>query len=199
MADGYETPSAESIQAHKYLTTCESFIEEVENGFITNSIQNVLTEPEQVQCSGKNVSISDDLKCENIELYTHFEPQEGRPILNTSMIRFTNQIQAKGRSPLTAVGNQNSVQYTAHKKNQPTISTDESFYYYQRKVPHIGTGIDHFSRLSYEMVLSIFQWLPKKALLRCGLVSKRFNEAASDESLWGRLDLAGRNLNLENM
>lgn len=196
MADGYETPSAESIQAHKYLTTCESFMEEVENGFITNSIQNVLTEPEHDQCSGKNVSISDDLKCENIELYTHFEPQEGRPILNTSMIRFTNQIQAKGRSPLTAVGNQNSVQYTAHKKNQPTISTDESFYYYQRKVPHIGTGIDHFSRLSYEMVLSVFQWLPKKALLRCGLVSKRFNEAASDESLWGRLDLAGRNLNV---
>lgn len=196
MADGYEIPSTESIQAHKYLTTCESFIEEVENGFITNSIQNVLSDPEHGQCDGQKVSSSDDLKCENIELYTHFEPQEGRPILNTSMIRFSNQTQSKGRSPLTAVGNQNSVQYTSQKKNQPTISSDETFYYYQRKVPHMGTGIDHFSRLSYEMVLSIFQWLPKKALLRCGLVSKRFNEAASDESLWGRLDLAGRNLNV---
>lgn len=195
MADGYELSSTESIQIHKYATTCESFIEEVENGFITNSIQNVLTEPEQDQCSSKHAS-SDDLKYENIELYTHFEPQEGRPILNTSMIRFTNQIQQKARSPLTAVGNQNSIQHTSQKKNQPTISTDETFYYYQRKVPQIGTGIDHFSRLSYEMVLSVFQWLPKKALLRCGLVSKRFNEAASDESLWGRLDLAGRNLNV---
>ncbi len=195
MADGYDgIASTESIQSHKYATTCESFIEEVENGFITNSIQTVLIEPELDQCSSKNASITDDTKCENIELYTHFEPQEGRPILNTSMIRFTNQ--AKGRSPLTAVGNQNSIQCTMQKKNLPTISTEESFYYYQRKMPSVGNGIDHFSRLSYEMVLSVFQWLPKKALLRCGLVSKRFNEAAADESLWGRLDLAGRNLNV---
>lgn len=194
MADGYEIPSSESISTHKYATNCESFIEEVANGFITNSIQNVLTEPEQDQCSSNNTSIPDDPKCESIELYTHFEPQEGRPILNTSMMRFTNQ--SKGRSPLTAVGNQNCVQHTSQKKHLPTISTDEAFYFYQRKVPQIGTGIDHFGKLSYEMVLSVFQWLPKKALLRCGLVSKRFNVAASDESLWGRLDLAGRNLNV---
>ncbi|KAG4065758.1 hypothetical protein HA402_012436 [Bradysia odoriphaga] len=192
MADGI--PSLESTQTHKYVTTCESFIEEVANGFITNSIQNVLTESELDQCSSKNTP--DDSKCENIELYTHFEPQEGRPILNTSMIRFTNQIQPKGRSPLTAVGNQNSVPHTSQKKHLPTISSDESFYYYQRKVPQVTSGVDHFARLSYEVILSVFQWLPKKALLRCALVSKRFNEAASDESLWGRLDLAGRNLNV---
>lgn len=194
MADGYEISSSESNPNHKYMTTCDSFIEDVENGFITNSIQNVLTESEQDQCSSENASISDDLKYENIERYTHFEPQEGRPILNTSMIRFTNQ--TKGRSPLTVVSNQNAVQYTAQKKNLPTISTDETFFYYQRKVPQTGTGIDHFARLSYEMILSIFQWLPKKALLRCSLVSKRFNTAATDETLWGRLDLAGRNLNV---
>lgn len=173
MADEHEISSTEPSQTHKYMTTCESFIQDVENGFITNSIQGVLTEVvpyEHDQCSSKNVSTSDDQKCENIELYTHFEPQEGRPILNTSMIRFTNQ---KGRSPLTAVGNQNSVQYNlAQKKVLPTISSDETFYYYQRRTPHVGTGVDHFSRLSYEMILSVFQWLPKKALLRCGLVCK---------------------------
>lgn len=201
MADGYEMPSTESTQTHKYVTTCESFIEEVENGFITNSIQNVLTTSELDPCpSSKNTPIPDDTKCENIELYTHFEPQEGRPILNTSMIRFANQqSQAKGRSPLTAVGNQNSVQYMSQKKHLPTISSDESFYYYQRKVPHVSSGVDHFAQLSYEMILSVFQWLPKKALLRCALVSKRFNVASMDESLWGRLDLSGRNLNVGAM
>lgn len=199
MADGYELSATDSMHAHKYVTACESFIEEVQNGFITNSIQNVLAESELDQCASKHSPTPDDTKCENIELYTHFEPQEGRPILNTSMIRFTNQNQSKGRSPLTAVGNQNSVQHSSQKKHLPTISSDESFYYYQRKVPHVSSGIDHFSRLSYEMILSVFQWLPKKTLLRCALVSKQFNVAASDELLWGRLDLAGRNLNVGAM
>lgn len=197
MADEHEIPSAESIQSHKYATSCESFIQDVENGFITNSIQTVLTEavPYDDQCSSENISTSDDLKCEKIELYTNFEPQEGRPILNTSMIRFASQ--QKGRSPLTAVGNQNSVQHNlSQKKSLPTISSDESFYYYQRKVPHVANGVDHFSRLSDEVILSIFQWLPKKALLRCSLVCKQFRKLAQDESLWGRLDLAGRNLNV---
>lgn len=203
MADEHEITSTEpiqqSIQSHKYVTSCESFIQDVENGFITNSIQNVLTEavPYDDPCSSENISTSDDSKCENIELYTNFEPQEGRPILNTSMIRFANQNQQKGRSPLTAVGNQNSIQNNlSQKKCLPTISSDESFYYYQRKVPHVATGIDHFSRLPDEVILSIFQWLPKKALLRCSSVCSNFRKLAQDESLWGRLDLAARNLNV---
>ena len=51
---------------------------------------------------------------------------------------------------------------------------------------------DIINRLSDEMLLHIFKWLPKKALMRCCQVSKRFNQVAKDESLWVRLDLAGR-------
>lgn len=42
------------------------------------------------------------------------------------------------------------------------------------------------------MILSIFQWLPKKTLMRCSLVNHRFNRVSQDESLWTRLDLAGK-------
>lgn len=40
------------------------------------------------------------------------------------------------------------------------------------------------------MLLSVFKWLPKKALIRCCLVNRRFNNVAQDESLWGRLDMS---------
>lgn len=42
------------------------------------------------------------------------------------------------------------------------------------------------------MILSIFQWLPKKTLLRCCLVNHRFSRVSQDESLWVRLDLASK-------
>ncbi|XP_075148098.1 S-phase kinase-associated protein 2 isoform X2 [Haematobia irritans] len=55
-------------------------------------------------------------------------------------------------------------------------------------------GKDHFNTLSDEIILQIFKWLPKKTLLRCGYVCRRFNRCASDESLWTRLDLGGRSI-----
>ncbi|XP_046806362.1 S-phase kinase-associated protein 2 isoform X2 [Lucilia cuprina] len=55
-------------------------------------------------------------------------------------------------------------------------------------------GKDHFNTLSDEIILQIFKWLPKKTLLRCGYVCRRFNNCASDESLWTRLDLGGRSI-----
>lgn len=42
------------------------------------------------------------------------------------------------------------------------------------------------------MILSVFKWLPKKALMRCSHVCRRFYTVAQDESLWTRLDLAGK-------
>ncbi|KAJ6635588.1 S-phase kinase-associated protein 2 [Pseudolycoriella hygida] len=189
MSEGCETFSAETV--HKFATTCDIICEQVENGFITKSIQNVLSEQDEGHCSTK--SIAADSTCENIELYTHFEPQEGRPILNTSMIRYATQ--PKVRSPLTAVCIQNSLQPNAQKKSLPTVLSDETSFNYQRRPHYVGSGIDHFARLSYEMILAVFQWLPKKTLLRCSLVSKTFNQVACDESLWGRMDLGGKHLN----
>lgn len=73
---------------------------------------------------------------------------------------------------------------------------NENFFLFrtQSMREHNPNGRDNFELLSDEMILQIFKWLPKKTLLRCGYVSRRFNRCASDESLWTRLDLGGRSL-----
>ncbi|KFB42714.1 AGAP005297-PA-like protein [Anopheles sinensis] len=53
---------------------------------------------------------------------------------------------------------------------------------------------DPFDRLSDEVILHIFKWLPKKTLLACGEVSHRFNRVSKDETLWVRLDLSCRRI-----
>jgi hypothetical protein len=52
-------------------------------------------------------------------------------------------------------------------------------------------GIDGFSRLSDEVILSIFKWLPKSTIAKCAQVSKRWKRLCYDEVLWRRLDLSG--------
>ena len=64
------------------------------------------------------------------------------------------------------------------------------FHSIQTHSPNYFT--DNFERLSDEMILSIFKWLPKKTLIRCSLVCQRFNRVAQDETLWTRLDLSGK-------
>ena len=53
---------------------------------------------------------------------------------------------------------------------------------------------DYFSKLSDEIVLSVFRWLPKKSLKRCALVCRRWRDITYDEELWTRMDLGGRTL-----
>ncbi|XP_061727334.1 S-phase kinase-associated protein 2-like [Cydia pomonella] len=57
------------------------------------------------------------------------------------------------------------------------------------------TGVDSFSVLSDEMMLSVFRWLPKRTLAHCMLVCKRWHRVACDETLWQRLDLGNKTLN----
>lgn len=71
---------------------------------------------------------------------------------------------------------------------------DENFFLYRNRALRGSDGKDHFSRLSDEIILHIFKYLPKKALIRCNYVCQRFNRCARDESLWTRLDLGGRSL-----
>lgn len=54
---------------------------------------------------------------------------------------------------------------------------------------------DPFNQLSDEMVLQVLKWLPKKTLLRCALINRRFSRLVNDESLWTRLDLGSKILN----
>ncbi|XP_020714069.1 uncharacterized protein LOC101452586 isoform X2 [Ceratitis capitata] len=91
-------------------------------------------------------------------------------------------------------------------QNQPTQSItaeqqaslplyDNFFLFRQHQYrDHLTDGKDYFNTLSDEIILQIFKWLPKKALIRCSYVCRRFNSCARDESLWTRLDLAGRHL-----
>ena len=45
-------------------------------------------------------------------------------------------------------------------------------------------GINHWPRLSDEMVLLILSHLPRKVLVRASEVNKRFRDLSQDDSLW---------------
>ncbi|XP_063216861.1 S-phase kinase-associated protein 2 isoform X2 [Bacillus rossius redtenbacheri] len=67
----------------------------------------------------------------------------------------------------------------------------DSFFLYRRKRQE-SSGGDCFSCLSDELVLMVFKHLPKRALVRCALVCRRWRRVAYDETLWARLDLGLR-------
>lgn len=90
------------------------------------------------------------------EIYTENGPREGRPILNTSLLKMAaqNQQQRTGRSPLTTmVCNKNAVTQTqmsgpleqwcsSLQRKQMARCSEESFHYYQNKLPqgYFGPG-----------------------------------------------------------
>ncbi|XP_061392741.1 probable serine/threonine-protein kinase DDB_G0267686 [Musca vetustissima] len=92
---------------------------------------------------------------------------------------------------------QQQLQHTAHIVAQtPRFAPSDTFFLFRNQTMRERNpdGKDHFNTLSDEIILQIFKWLPKKTLLRCGYVCRRFNRCASDESLWTRLDLGGRSI-----
>lgn len=97
------------------------------------------------------------------------------------------------RSPLAAIGNAMPTKDNEATKTNST-SADDEFFMYQKRDPRLYTGEDNFAQLSDEVLLSIFKWLPKKALIRCSTVNRRFNRVTQDESLWTRLDMAARTI-----
>lgn len=78
------------------------------------------------------------------------------------------------------------------KKSQE--DDDGDFFLCRRPKIEIVKGDDQFKKLSDEVVLSILRWLPKRSLINCAMVSKRFYRLAYDEALWTRMDLGGKNL-----
>ncbi|XP_068157046.1 S-phase kinase-associated protein 2 [Drosophila tropicalis] len=83
---------------------------------------------------------------------------------------------------------------TSLQKN--LLRTGGNFFVYRTPLvsAHIISGINYFDKLSDEILLGIFKWLPKKTLLRMATVCRRFNRCARDETLWTRLDLGLRTL-----
>lgn len=51
------------------------------------------------------------------------------------------------------------------------------------------SDVDYINQLSDEMILHIFQYLPKKTLNRIATVNYRFSQIIQDETLWIRMDL----------
>ncbi|XP_033636361.1 S-phase kinase-associated protein 2-like [Asterias rubens] len=51
---------------------------------------------------------------------------------------------------------------------------------------------DPFYVLSDEIMLGVFQWLPKTTLTSCARVCKRWNHLVIDDSLWRHIDLASK-------
>ncbi|XP_060649501.1 S-phase kinase-associated protein 2 [Drosophila nasuta] len=78
----------------------------------------------------------------------------------------------------------------------PRLVPTQNFFVYRTPAmsAHISSGINYFEQLSDEILLDIFRWLPKKALLRIATVCRRFNCCARDETLWTRLDLGLRTI-----
>ncbi|XP_067620168.1 uncharacterized protein [Eurosta solidaginis] len=96
-------------------------------------------------------------------------------------------------------------QQQSQQTSEPHIDLYDNLFFLFRQhqlSDNVSDGMDHFSNLSDEIILQIFKWLLKKALIRCSHVSRRLNRCAKDESLWTCLDLGGRHLRagaLENI
>ncbi|GAB0090993.1 S-phase kinase-associated protein 2 [Sergentomyia squamirostris] len=91
--------------------------------------------------------------------------------------------------------------------------SNENFYLYRKRQDSSSCGelvqskgivpgvkvffSDYFSKLSDEIILQIFKWLPKKTLMKCSLVNRRFLRLTQDDTLWARMDLAGRSFRTE--
>ncbi|KAH9523499.1 F-box protein of unknown function [Bulinus truncatus] len=55
-------------------------------------------------------------------------------------------------------------------------------------------GFDRFARVSDEILLRIFHYLPRHMMCTCALVCRRWARIVCDVSLWRRMDMAGRPL-----
>lgn len=144
----------------------------------------------------------------NTFCHLHQQPEGSRAIRNTSMKQIIKQnpeteCSNSGatkytivRSPLTAIGNSVSLNHDGDTMKMMISGNNmfDEFFMFQKRDPRLYTGEDNFSKLSDEVLLSIFKWLPKKALIRCSSVNRRFYRVTQDESLWTRLDLAGKTI-----
>ncbi|XP_049762937.1 S-phase kinase-associated protein 2 [Schistocerca cancellata] len=96
---------------------------------------------------------------------------------------------------------ENSSEVPAHSKKVCTMdevkadddgAISSDFFLYRRARSSAIQGEDMFNKLSDEMVLMVFRWLPKKTLALTARVCKRWKRISLDEALWTRIDLGSR-------
>lgn len=151
----------------------------------------------------KRIECSEDSRADNNLSVTIYEDESDISFINKSTKNRLN-VTSK-RSPLTTLNHQHSSSLQEFANNQiPSTSSassagssktplKQSSEIAHRKFTHRApTPIDLFGLLSDELLLHIFQYLPKKALKRVAQVNSRFARVVLDESLWIRLDLANR-------
>ncbi|GFY15411.1 hypothetical protein TNCV_1572221 [Trichonephila clavipes] len=73
----------------------------------------------------------------------------------------------------------------------PQVCRDDFILFRKQKHFH-STGINHFAKITDEIILYIFQMLPKPTLLQCSAVCKRWRNLSNDETLWKRYDFGKR-------
>ena len=62
------------------------------------------------------------------------------------------------------------------------------------KIPDASSAVDHWPRLSDEIVLIILRLLPEKDLVKSSLINKRFRDLSRDKTLWTELTLDYANI-----
>nr|CAD7429259.1 unnamed protein product [Timema monikensis] len=143
-----------------------------------------------------NSDVEPDL-LEDMGLSILDDKSENRPDNFPPLVSGLRPCNALKKTCVTGVNSKEAVvDYFDSQMTQENIPTPESFFIFRRKKP---TADDAFSKLSDEMVLTIFRHMPKKSLVRCAFVCKRWRRIAYDESLWSRLDLSLRTLRPGNL
>lgn len=96
------------------------------------------------------------------------------------------------RSPLLSINK--AVSHGGIDANKPSTSKTPYKSSDSKHKKHEKSLGDPFEMLSDEILLHIFQYLPKKALHRIASVNRRFSRVVLDESLWVRIDLGNRSI-----
>lgn len=132
-------------------------------------------------------NVNNNIRSPLSAIMTNSRPQTVKPPAMAVPSTSSSSFSSISSRPSTSAEALNSI------KKQIFTPTDSGFFLYRtrnREAP----GPDYFSRLSDEIILEIFKWLPKKALIRCSTVCRKFNQLTADESLWTRLDLGGKHI-----
>ncbi|XP_049294806.1 S-phase kinase-associated protein 2 [Anopheles funestus] len=118
---------------------------------------------------------------------------------------------SKERLPLTNVSNNviprscklNTTSDDPLEEQNKAIAhgNEDTFFLYRKEHQHrtVEANDNPFNLLSDEVLLHILKWVPKKTLLACGEVNRRFYRVAKDETLWYRLDLSNRMLQFNGL
>uniref|UniRef100_A0A336MLE4 CSON003285 protein n=1 Tax=Culicoides sonorensis TaxID=179676 RepID=A0A336MLE4_CULSO len=162
-------------------------ITEEENTENSNKLPVKLNSMENVNKKDDDVKEISDSKEEELDVTLENSKLVRCPLAPVS----TNQkIVQQSKSDNSVVSLSSNSNNTANE----LFASNQDWFLYRTNRACFETKVDHFSRLSDEIILHIFKWLPKKALTRCCFVCTRFNKIVHTDILWTRLDLGGKSL-----